>query len=69
MQGSSNWNNITALGGHVINRIFDHLEAAPPDEAFHFSRIARAMRREPWWLHVPVFMIPRAISGEYKGRL
>jgi hypothetical protein len=48
-----------------MSRIFDHLDGEPEDR--WFSKIARHMRRSPWWSRLPVRDEPKAISGEISG--
>lgn len=49
-----------------MSRIFDHLDGEPEDR--WFSKIARRMRRSPWWSRLPVRDEPKAISGEIAER-
>lgn len=43
-------------------RIFDHLSGGPDDA--RFSRVAHAMRSEPWWRGIPIIVWPHDVSGE-----
>lgn len=43
-------------------RIFDHLFGGPDD--IRFSRVAHAMRSEPWWRGIPIIVGLDDVSGE-----
>jgi hypothetical protein len=49
-----------------MSRIFDHLDGEPEDQ--WFSKIARHMRKSPWWTRLPVRDEPQATSGEITER-
>lgn len=44
-------------------RIFDHFTGGEPEDQ-RFSRVARAMRRSPFWTSVPEYEAPAAVYGE-----
>lgn len=49
-------------------RIFDHLDNAPREQDHLFSRVARQMRRAPWWLVPSQWTEPPPVCGEMEWR-